>query len=111
MQSTSAGCIWLTEADSAELLSSQRPLQTICLQPAGSDAVDIWAVYMPHDIAQSRQVCQVRTSNAAGHSNLIIGTQQIWQQIDAADKLQRIADEEHAQLLQALQMKPTDDTG
>lgn len=58
-----------------------------------------------------RDVKYITSSNAAGHSNLIIGTQQIWQQIDAADKLQRIADEEHAQLLQALQMKPTDDTG
>ena len=30
--------------------------QRICLQPAGSDAVDIWAVYMPHDMAVRRQV-------------------------------------------------------
>jgi len=30
--------------------------QRICLQPAGSDAVDIWAVYMPHDMAMRRQV-------------------------------------------------------
>jgi len=30
--------------------------QRICMQPAGSDAVDIWAVYMPHDMAVRRQV-------------------------------------------------------
>ena len=46
--------------------------QRICLQPAGSDAVDIWAVYMPHDMAVRRQVYQVLTSNATEHINFII---------------------------------------
>ncbi len=86
--------------------------QRICLQPAGSDAVDIWAVYMPHDMAVRRQVYQVLTSNATGHNNFIMAGD--WNAAylatdRCADELQRPADEEHAQLLQALQMKPTDE--
>ncbi len=86
--------------------------QRICLQPAGSDAVDIWAVYMPHDMAVRRQVYQVLTSSATGHSNFIMAGD--WNAAYLATdrctgELQRPADEEHAQLLQTLQMKPTDE--
>ena len=86
--------------------------QRICLQPAGSDAVDIWAVYMPHDMAVRRQVYQVLTSNATGHNNFIMAGD--WNAAYLATdrctgELQRPADEEHAQLLQTLQMKPTDE--
>jgi len=86
--------------------------QRICLQPAGSDAVDMWAVHMPHDMAVRRQVYQVLTSNATRHSNFIMAGD--WNAAYLATdrctgELQRPADEEHAQLLQALQMKPTNE--
>ena len=86
--------------------------QRVCLQPTGSDAVDIWAVYMPHDMAVRRQVYQVLTSNATGHNNFIMAGD--WNAAYLATdrctgELQRPADEEHAQLLQTLQMKPTDE--
>jgi len=85
--------------------------QKICLEPAGSDAIDLWAVYMPHDMAVRRQVYQVLTNNATENSNFIMAG--VWNAAYLArdrctGELQRPADEEHAQLLQALQMQPTD---
>ncbi|KAA6421549.1 MAG: hypothetical protein FRX49_08493 [Trebouxia sp. A1-2] len=86
--------------------------QKICLQSAGSDAVDIWAVYMPHDMAVRRQVYQVLKDNTAENSHFIMAGD--WNAAYRAKdrctgELQKPADEEHAQLLQALQMQPTDD--
>jgi len=85
--------------------------QKICMQQAGSDVVDLWAVYLPHDMAVRRQVYQVLTNSATENSNFIMAGD--WNATYLAkdrctDELQRPADEEHAQLLQALQMQPTD---
>ncbi len=85
--------------------------QKIRLQPAGSNALDLWAVYMPHDMAMRRQVYQVLTSSATENSNFIMAGD--WNAAYLAKdrstgELQRPANEEHAQLLQALQMQPTD---
>ena len=85
--------------------------QKICLQPAGSNAVDLWAVYMPHDMAVRHQVYQVLTNSATENSSFIMAGD--WNAAYLAKdrctgELQRPADEEHAQLLQALQMQPTD---
>ena len=64
---------------------------------------------MPHDMAERRQVYQVLTNNAVENSDCIMAGD--WYAAYLATdtgELQRPADEEHAQLLQALQMQPTD---
>ncbi len=73
-------------------------------QPAG-DAVELWAVYMPQDMAVRRQVYQVLTSSATENSDFMMAGD--WNAAYLAKdrcigELQRPADEEHAQLLQAL---------
>ncbi len=96
----------------APIASASSHCQKICLQPAGSDAINIWAVYMPHDMAVRRQVYQVLADNAAGRDNLIMAGD--WNAAYLATdrwtgELQRPADEEHAKLLKTLQMQPTDE--
>ncbi|DBB03049.1 TPA: hypothetical protein ACH3X1_000027 [Trebouxia sp. C0004] len=65
---------------------------------------------MPHDMAARRKVYQVLTSSATENSNFIMAGD--WNAAYLAKdtwtgELQRPADEEHAQLLQGLQMQPT----
>ena len=70
----------LTVYDSLKVLPLNHPAasghcQKVSIQPAGSDAVDIWAVYMPHDMDVRREVYQVLESNEMHSKNFILGWQ------------------------------------
>ena len=98
----------LTAHDSLKVLPLNHPAasghcQKVSIQPAGSDAVDIWAVYMPHDMVIRREVYQVLETNEMHSKNFIMAGD--WNAAYmAADRstgeLQQPADDEHAQMLQ-----------
>ena len=85
--------------------------QWVTLQPAGSDTLNLWAVYMPHDMELRKQVYKVLRDNVStNNATLMVGD---WNAAHiAADRASgrlNTADTAHQQLLADLQLCSTDD--
>ena len=85
--------------------------QLITLQPAGSDAIDIWGVYMPHDTKEREQVYQLLRDNISPDRYSIMAGDMnaAYCAADRSSGTLTAADKAHQQLLQELQLQPTDD--
>ena len=85
--------------------------QWITLQPAGSDALNLWAVYMPHDMALRKQVYQVlRDTVSTNSATLVAGDwNAAYVAADRASGRLSATDIAHQELLADLQLCPTDD--
>ena len=85
--------------------------QWVTLQPAGSDALNLWAVYMPHDMELRKQVYQVLRDNVSiNNATLMAGDwNAAYIAADRASGRLNTADTAHQQLLADLQLCPTDD--
>ena len=85
--------------------------QWITLQPAGSDALNLWAMYMPHDMALRKQVYQVLRDNISTRgATLMAGDwNAAYMAADRASGHLNTADIAHQQLLADLHLRPTND--
>ena len=85
--------------------------QWVTLQLAGSDALQLWAVYMPHDMALRQQVYQVLRDNISTDSatRLAGDWNAAYIAADRASGHLSAADKAHQQLLTDLHLSPSDD--
>ena len=83
--------------------------QWITLQPAGSDALNLWAVYIPHDMTLRKQVHQVLRDNISTDSATMVAGDwnAAYTTADRASGRLNAADTSHQQLLADLQLCPT----
>lgn len=87
--------------------------QRIILQPAGSDALELWAVYMPHDMALRKQVYQVLRDNMPKTDHKIVAGDwsAAYRAADRASGQLSSADRSHQQLLADLHLSSIDADG
>ena len=85
--------------------------QWVTLQPAGSDTLNLWAVYMPHDMELRKQVYKVLRDNVStNNATLMVGDWNAAHIVaDRASGRLNTADTAHQQLLADLQLCSTDD--
>ncbi len=84
--------------------------QVITLHPPGGDEIDIWAVYIPHDLSLRQQIHQVlkERTTPGRHCIMACDWNAAYLATDRSGGVLDTADNEHIRLLEDLQMQPTD---
>ena len=84
--------------------------QLITLQPAGSDAIDVWGMYMPHDMQERRQVYLLLRDHIAPDRYTVMAGDMNATYIpaDRSNGVLTPSNRAHQKLLEDLILEPTD---